>query len=568
QKSSHLDQGGQQSSFSAKPSQAPTQPNAASALEPTASNSHFVSNAQQQMQQFMAMANMDPNGGSQPPLIHQTPTPVPHSMTNSFQSQIDHHQQQQQQQQQHQYNALQWQQQLMPQNITSAGNQASVSASPGAASVNVHQRRTDGGADQIKNSGNGAQVAIKMTSPTQTSQPPAQLSGMKKSSPTITSANHLLSTTASAPATAAAVPISMAPGSATSTAATAVPAATIASVLKKAPTKAKAKRGAKKTSAKGTAAAAATAATATTATTAANNMVSSQSSHAKAAMSAATANAAPDRASSPHAAKSGGVSNSESSGSGKTNGSPALAIKASSALAASVAGKNLSVATPSPSFANGLPLGSGAANAALADSESQFGGMTENAFSTLLSQRGSQATLHGGAVGISNSNDIVSAMNVNVSELNLHLNEWFGDNASTEALNEILNMGATLGANAGSMSHAGEHRSGNSGSGRANGNGNSNNGNGGMDSSQILGGYNINDPAAFSNFISAGGANNSSSAGSLSNTLSMAMPMSIGMPISAAGGGPSATGTLNVDANNGTSNNVFSPATATSNHNL
>ncbi|KAJ1647365.1 hypothetical protein LPJ64_001277, partial [Coemansia asiatica] len=157
QKSSHLDQGGQQSSFSAKPSQAPTQPNAASALEPTASNSHFVSNAQQQMQQFMAMANMDPNGGSQPPLIHQTPTPVPHSMTNSFQSQIDHHQQQQQQKQQHQYNALQWQQQLMPQNITSAGNQASVSASPGAASVNVHQRRTDGGADQIKNSGNGAQ---------------------------------------------------------------------------------------------------------------------------------------------------------------------------------------------------------------------------------------------------------------------------------------------------------------------------------------------------------------------------------------------------------------------------
>ncbi|KAJ2236720.1 hypothetical protein IWW45_001536, partial [Coemansia sp. RSA 485] len=169
------------------------------------------------------------------------------------------------------------------------------------------------------------------------------------------------------------------------------------------------------------------------------------------------------------------------------------------------------------------------------------------------------ATLHGGAVGITSGNDLVSAMNVNVNDLNLHLNEWFGDGASTEALNEILNMGATLGANTGSMSAVGEHHGGGGGGG--------NNGNGAVDSSQILGGYNINDPAAFSSFIGAGGAN-SSGANSLSSTLSMAMPMSIGMPISAPGSSV-AGGALNAEAgNSGASNNVFPPPTATSNHNL
>ncbi|KAJ1857731.1 hypothetical protein LPJ57_007096, partial [Coemansia sp. RSA 486] len=481
------------------------------------------------------MANMDTNGAPQPPAIDQSSTPAAHSVPNSLQSPND-------QQQQHRYNTLHWQHQLMPQNISAS------SGAPGnTASVNAHQRRTDGGADQNKSSTNGAQVAGNMTSPTQTSQPPALLPGMKAATPTIASSNSL-----SGAAGSAAVPISMAPVSVSSAPTTASSAsAASAPVAKKAPAKSKAKRGVKKTSAK------------VTATASKNSITLPPASHAKAAASSsaststaaaapASANAPPDSAPSPRVAKSGGISNSGSSS--KTNSSPALAIKASSALAASSAGKPQPGATSSPSFVNGLPLGSGAVNVALTDADSQFGGMTENAFSTLLSQRGSQATLHGGAVGITSGNDLVSAMNVNVNDLNLHLNEWFGDGASTEALNEILNMGATLGANTGSMSAVGEHHGGGGGGG--------NNGNGAVDSSQILGGYNINDPAAFSSFIGAGGAN-SSGANSLSSTLSMAMPMSIGMPISAPGSSV-AGGALNAEAgNSGASNNVFPPPTAT-----
>ncbi|KAJ1722988.1 hypothetical protein LPJ53_002654 [Coemansia erecta] len=471
----------------------------------------FAHNQQQQQQQkqhhmqnFMAMPGIDQAGGTQQALAHSTPTPV-HS---GFQSPVD----------QQKFGTHQWQRQLLPQNNSAA---------------NPAQRRVDEGAD-----GSSSQQNMAMSSPMPTPKHPPSLPGSHVSLPGKSSSTPTIS---NAPA-----PVGIgAAGTLTS------PTSSAPSAPKKAPVKPKAKRMTKKASAKA----------------AASNA------------SAPVSSKALDSAASPHLAKQAAINNSGSSS--KTNGSPALTKASSAAALVSSGNMHPAAATPSPSFStiattgvaataalmssntNGMSLGPGL-NASISDAESQINSITENAFSTLLSQRGNQAgIIQGGGV------DLASAMGMNVEDLGLQLSGWFNDGPSAEALSEILNMGNIGAGSASTASNAaGEGQHG---------------GASGVDGNQMLA-YNINDPtAAFSGFINggapgAGGGNGSgvsvAAAAGLSSSLSMAMPIPITMAMAAppvsssnAAGNGGGGGGLNVDGS-GSSAGMFSPTTATSNHNL
>ncbi|KAJ2658828.1 hypothetical protein IWW48_003815 [Coemansia sp. RSA 1200] len=173
------------------------------------------------------------------------------------------------------------------------------------------------------------------------------------------------------------------------------------------------------------------------------------------------------------------TSNSSSSaGSSIVSSSPALAIKATSTSSAGGMGNmpvanNVTVAPSaglgstgtSPSFSastgalsigisgqtepDGRPPGGGGSMA----------GFGDNTFSALLSQKGNRVAMQSTHSGGGNSvgggavaSDLVSAMNalggvggIDANELSLHLSEWLND-SSADALNNILSMGATMGA--------------------------------------------------------------------------------------------------------------------------
>ncbi|KAJ2723176.1 hypothetical protein GGI07_002811 [Coemansia sp. Benny D115] len=548
---------------------------------------HGGPNALAAAMQFMAMANMvgmDPSAAAaaaaqQNALIHSSrsshppSTPVANgSGNNNFPATIPSQDigatdprsrfnaqwqlQQQSQQQQHQ------------QQMGMAMGQHQTNANA------AQQKRSDGPAADILKSAAGSNtnlsqgLSINTMSPLQSSLPPTSLSGL--------SSAPITSQTSAALATGA--PAGAGGGGATGATGAAAAAAAAPGFKKIQQAKAtKAKRAAKKSSAKSNSATAANAPSGIHAEGVAKSAADRVPSPHQIRQAAAGAGAGAGTGTGTGIGNGGNSSNSSS----KTSGSPAMAIKAAVAMGlakatnvpATQALPFATVSNPSAlSSANrGFPMIPGTMD----ESDMHGSSFAENAFSTLLSQRASQATLHGGGIGgmataagvgsaagnngTASGTDLASTIaSMNVGDLGLQLNEWLSENAAADTLSEILNMGVTMGAagatgTAGSGAHVGD-------------NGTS------VDASQMLTGYNINDPtaaaAAFSSFITGAPGSSANGNAGLSSALSMPMTLNTLMTIPATaplGGLGASDPSAASNANGGP---VFTSAATAANHNV
>ncbi|KAJ1731815.1 hypothetical protein LPJ72_003744 [Coemansia sp. Benny D160-2] len=249
---------------------------------------------------------------------------------------------------------------------------------------------------------------------------------------------------------------------------------------------------------------------------------------------------------------------SSSAGSSIVSSSPALAIKATSTPSAGGIGSmpvanNVTVAPSaglgstgtSPSFsASTGALSIGISGQAEPDGRPPVGGgggggsmagFGENTFSALLSQKGNRVAMqstHGGGSGVGGgavASDLASAMNalggvggIDANELSLHLSEWLND-SSADALNNILSMGAAMGAG----DVGGDH------------------GNGG-----VLGSDAVTAAAAFSSFMAGSGGNGNGAGGA------GGFPGALGMP---SMGNSSGIGASNISSVGGVSGGMAVP---------
>ncbi|KAJ1888871.1 hypothetical protein LPJ66_008348, partial [Kickxella alabastrina] len=379
--------------------------------------------------------------------------------------------------------------------------------------VSMQQRHNDGTVDANVN-GFNIQNSSAAISPQQASQTMSPVMTMTMAPPfslipnsTVHAANTMTPTTANNAAVTPTAPSN--PTMLAMATAAAAPADAIGSNVKKAPIRTRARRVPRKP---------------TAAKTAANAV-------------AAAAKLASDSQPPPSPANQGTVANggSGNSNNNKSTSSPALAMKAAAAMPNSARG--FSVAISSPSFANATALvnnsGHGptqaAVNTSVTEAEARASGaagsFVENAFSKMLSQRGNQATLQGGAVGIPKNNaDMPSAMGpIDVDGLNLNINQWLRGGESSDALDNLLSIGMPMNgvpSVAGSAGAAGGDHGGQAAS------------------SQIVSPYDISDTAladlitSSGGIVSGNGGGNQGLPGALST--SMSIPVNMAMPSTSA----------------------------------